>query len=411
MLQEVQERFLRYVQTDTACNENSTACPSTGGQLAFGQELVRELKEIGLSDVTQDKNGYIMASLPANISAAVPVVGFIAHLDTSPDFSGAKIRPRIIRRYSGGDILLNREQQIYLREKDFPELKSYLGQDLIVTDGTTLLGADDKAGVAEIVSAMEYLLNNPQIKHGPLRIAFTPDEEIGRGSDLFDLKKFGAEFAYTVDGGKVGQLETENFNAASATFTIRGTSVHPGSAKGKMINSLLIAPEVMAAFPPGETPAHTEGYEGFYHLHDLFGSVDKTVLRYIIRDHDRKKFEERKTKVQAIKELINRNYGQDLVGLELKDTYYNMKEVLDRHPWVAALALRAIRAAGLEPETPPIRGGTDGARLSYLGLPTPNLFTGGHNFHGPYEFIPIPSMEKAVQVIVNICEMAPEMII
>lgn len=404
-MHKVEARFLRYVHKYTASNETFTTCPSTKGQLVFAKELVKELKEIGLREVDLDKNGYVMALLPASPGIKAPIAGFIAHLDTSPDFPGENIKPQIVRNYPGGDILLNQKEQIYMREKEFPELRNYLGQDLIVTDGTTLLGADDKAGVAEIISAMEFLIENPQILHGPIRIAFTPDEEIGRGAGFFDVKKFGAVFAYTVDGGEIGQLEKENFNAASAAYTIRGTSVHPGSAKGKMINSLLIAGEIMASFPPEETPGYTKGYEGFYHLHDLVGSVEKTELRYIIRDHCREKFEERKAKANLVKELINSNYNRELVTLELKDTYYNMKEILDEYPWVTELAHLAIKEVGLVPKLSPIRGGTDGARLSFMGLPTPNLFTGGHNFHGPYEFIPILSMEKAVEVIVKICEL------
>lgn len=406
-MQKVQDRFLRYVQIKTTSDESSLTCPSTKEQLGFAQELLRELREIGLQEVTLDKNGYITATLPASSGVSAPTAGFIAHLDTSPDFVGEHIKPQIIVNYPGGDILLNEKQRIYMKENEFPELKDYVGQDLIVTDGTTLLGADDKAGVAEIISAMEFLLQNPQIRHGPIRIAFTPDEEIGRGADFFDVEKFGAVFAYTVDGGEIGMLEAENFNAASATYTIRGISVHPGSAKGKMINSLLIAGDIIASFPLEETPAYTEGYQGFYHLHDLSGSVEKTVLRYIIRDHNKNKFEERKLKAHLVKDIINSKYGREIVTLELKDTYYNMKEVLNDYPWVIELALRAINEVGLKPKISSIRGGTDGARLSFMGLPTPNLFTGGHNFHGPYEFIPISSMEKAVEVIVKICELTP----
>ncbi len=405
-MEDVLERFLRYVRYDTTSDENSPHSPSTESQLLFGKELVRELRQLGLTKCIQDKNGYVMAALEANSVEKSPVIGFIAHLDTSADCSGHNVQPRLIENYTGGDILLNSELNIRLRETEFPELKKYHGQKLITTDGTTLLGADDKAGIAEIITALAYLLKHPEIKHGTIRIAFTPDEEIGRGTQYFELEKFGADFAYTIDGGELGQLETENFNAASAMFTVQGKSVHPGTAKDKMINSLLVAKELIDLFPESETPAKTEGYEGFYHLIGFSGTVEQTVLKYIIRDHSLEEFERRKEFVSSCPERINRNYHAELVRAEIKDTYYNMKEILDRYPHVTSLAERAMKDIGIDPLRTPIRGGTDGARLSALGLPTPNLFTGGHNFHGRYEFIPVPSMLKAVETIVRICELA-----
>lgn len=404
-MEEVVQRFLRYVQFNTTADEKCDACPSCPTQLVFAQELAKELRELGLEDVEVDEKGYVLATLPGNTTDPAPVIGFIAHMDTSPDCSAEKVKPNIIRNYPGGDILLNKERNIVLKAKDFPELEKYRGQDLITTDGTTLLGADDKAGIAEIITAVSYLLKHPEIKHGPIRIGFTPDEEIGRGADHFNVVKFGAHFAYTIDGGELGELEAENFNAASATFTVHGKSVHPGAAKNKMVNSLLIAREIIAYFPENETPATTEGYQGFYHLHQMNGSVEKTVLKYLIRDHDRKKFALRKEFALSCQEFINRKYGQSLVELEIKDSYYNMKEVLDKHPHVIELAVRAMRELNIQPVLKATRGGTDGARLSFMGLPTPNIFTGGHNFHGPFEFVVIQSMEKAVQTIVKICEL------
>jgi len=409
-MEKVVERFLRYVRFDTRSDEKSRECPSTAFQFDLARELVRELKSIGLQDANVDSNGYVMATLPANAPRSCPVIGFIAHLDTSPDFSGKDVKPQVIRNYRGGDIILNDAQQIILRENEFPELKKYVGQDLITTDGTTLLGADDKAGIAEIITAVDYLRRHPEILHGAIRIAFTPDEEIGRGADRFDVKKFGADFAYTVDGGELGQLEAENFNAASAVFTIRGKNVHPGTAKNKMVNSVLVAQEILGFFPSNETPAKTEGYQGFYHVTDITGTVEETIIRYIIRDHDRKRFERRKQAVRSCCETINKRHRADLVSLEIKDSYFNMKEILEKHSHVTDLAMRAMRELQIKPLLTPIRGGTDGARLSFMGLPTPNLFTGGHNFHGRYEFIPIPSMVKAVQTIVKICELGAKAI-
>lgn len=405
-MQEVVNRFLRYVQFETTSDENSETCPSTEGQLIFAQELVKELHELGLSDAQVDNNSYVMATLPGNTNKKVPVIGFISHLDTAPDFSGKNVKPQIIKNYRGGDILLNKEKNIYLRENHFPELKLYYNQDLITTDGTTLLGADDKAGIAEIISAVAYLIKHPEIEHGPIRIGFTPDEEIGKGARKFDVQRFAADYAYTVDGSQLGELETENFNAASATITIKGINVHTGSAKNKMVNSLLLAQELLNRFPAREVPSKTAGHEGFYHLHNMTGSIEKTVLKFLIRDHDRRKFNYRKEFIESCCKYINKKYGYDYVTLNLKDSYYNMKEIIAQHPHVFELALKALQELHIKPILTPIRGGTDGAHLSYMGLPTPNLFTGGHNFHGKYEFIPIPSMEKAVQTIVKICELA-----
>jgi tripeptide aminopeptidase len=404
----VVDRFLHYSRFDTASNEHSSTIPSTDTQRLFGKELVKELRQLGLKDAKMNKNGYIMATLPANISSSTPTIGFIAHLDTSPDLSGKNIKAQIIKNYPGGDILLNKNKSLYLYEAEFPELKLYHGQDLIVTDGTTLLGADDKAGIAEIITAMEYLYKHPEIPHPRIRIAFTPDEEIGRGADNFDLTEFGANFAYTVDGGELGQIETENFNAASALFTITGKNVHPGTAKNKMVNSMLFIKDILDFFPADETPSQTEGYEGFFHVVSILGSVEKTQIKYIIRDHDRIHFEERKQIAKQCAEYLNSKYGKDLVSLELEDSYYNMSEVLVKYPQITNLAIRAMQEVGIKPVLTPIRGGTDGARLSFMGLPTPNLFTGGHNFHGRYEFIPIPSMTKAVETIIKICEFAKD---
>lgn len=405
-MKSVVDRFLEYVRYDTQSDENSALIPSTESQIHFGKNLVKELKQIGLKDAKIDKNGYVMATLPATIDTTSPTVGFVAHLDTSPDLSGKAVKPHIVQNYTGGDIQLNKEKNIYLKQSEFPELKSYLGQDLIVTDGTTLLGADDKAGIAEIITAIEYLYKHPEIPHGKVRIAFTPDEEIGRGADNFNIAEFDADFAFTVDGGELGQIEKENFNAASALFTITGKNVHPGTAKNKMVNSLLYVNEILKFFPANETPSLTEGYEGFYHVMDITGSVEATKIKYIIRDHDRARFEERKNRARQCERDINEKYGKNLVSLELKDSYYNMKEILDERPEITDLAMRAMQAVGIDPLVTPIRGGTDGARLSFMGLPTPNLFTGGHNFHGRYEFIPIQSMHKAVETIIKICELA-----
>ncbi|MDD4921200.1 MAG: peptidase T [Bacteroidales bacterium] len=401
------DRFLKYVQKDTQSDENTDLVPSTPAQMAFAKDLTEELKKIGLQDVILDENGYVMATLSANTDEVRPVVGFIAHMDTSPDLTGRHVVPQIVRAYPGGDILLDPDLSIVLSPADFPELLSYVGQDLICTNGKTLLGADDKAGIAEIVTAMEYLIRHPEIKHGKIRIAFTPDEEIGKGPDHFDVKAFGADFAYTIDGGEIGELEYENFNAASAKITFKGRNVHPGYAKHKMLNSIRIAHQFAGMLPRHETPEHTEGYEGFYHLIGFNGDVESTVLNYIIRDHDRDRFERRKKEVEHLVNKINSEYGSSIATLVMKDQYYNMREKIDpENMHVITLAFTAMEAVGVTPQVRPIRGGTDGARLSFMGLPCPNIFAGGLNFHGRYEFVPIPSMEKAMQVIVKIAEIA-----
>lgn len=401
------ERFLEYVSFDTQSDMNTGLTPSTPGQMFFARYLVDELKRIGLSEVQVDDNGYLTATLPANNGGEGPVVGFIAHLDTSPDFSGKHVKPQIIKNYDGGDIALDAEEGLWLKPDEFPELKNYVGQDLICTDGHTLLGADDKAGVAEIITAMEYLLAHPEIKHGKIRIAFTPDEEIGQGADHFDVAGFGADFAYTLDGGEIGELEFENFNAAMAKITVHGRNVHPGYARGKMRNSMRIANQLVGMLPRHETPEHTDGYEGFYHLMSFNGDVEKTELLFIIRDFDRDRFEKRKRELQHLVNKVNAEFGAATVVMEMNDQYYNMREKIEPLMYIVEFAREAMLKAGVEPKVLPIRGGTDGARLSYMGLPTPNIFAGGHNFHGRFEFVPIPSMEKAVEVILQIAQMAP----
>ena len=399
----LKERFLKYVSFDTQSNENNAATPSSEGQYILAQEIVNELHQIGLTDAEVDANCYVMATLPSNSDKKIPTIGFIAHLDTSPDVSG-KTRPKSVH-YDGTDIVLNESQQIILSAQDFPEMRQYVGQELIVTDGTSLLGADDKAGVAEIITAMEYLLLHPEIPHGTIRIGFTPDEEIGRGADLFDVKKFGADWAYTVDGGEIGELEYENFNAASAKVSFTGRNVHPGSAKGKMTNATTLAREFADSLPSNEVPEHTEGYEGFYHLTKMEGTVEESFLSYIIRDHDRSRFEQRKQKMQEICSSMQKKYGENAVQLALKDQYYNMLEKIEPVKYIVDIAGEAMQNCGITPKIKPIRGGTDGARLSFEGLPCPNIFSGGHNFHGRFEFIPVPSMEAAVKVILEICNM------
>ncbi|SNS13230.1 tripeptide aminopeptidase [Anaerovirgula multivorans] len=401
----VVERFLNYIRVDTMSDPNSDSCPSTEKQLQLARLLAAELKELGLEEVSLDENGYVMGTLPSNTDIEIPTIGFIAHMDTSPDMSAINVKPQIIEQYNGKDIILNREKNIILSPQDFPELKNYVHQDLITTDGTTLLGADDKAGIAEIMTALEDLISHPHIKHGPVKIAFTPDEEIGRGADRFNVQRFAADFAYTLDGGEIGELEYENFNAAYAKIIIKGRNVHPGSAKNKMINALLIAMELHAMLPSNETPACTEGYEGFFHLNDMTGNVEETFMHYIIRDHDRDKFETRKDRIHKIVAYMKAIYGEDAILLEMKDQYYNMKEKIIPVMHVVETAEKAMKELNINPIIKPIRGGTDGARLSYMNLPSPNLFTGGHNFHGKYEFIPIPSMEKAVEVIIKIIEL------
>ncbi|MDF2547978.1 MAG: peptidase [Anaerosolibacter sp.] len=403
-MEKVVERFLRYVKYDTKADEASATCPSSASQMILAKDLAKEMEEIGLKEVSLDENGYIMATLPSNIDQDVPVVGFIAHMDTSPDMAGADVKPQLVK-YEGGDIVLNKKENIILSPRDFPELEEYVGRTLITTDGTTLLGADNKAGIAEIITAMEYLIQHPEIPHGTIKVGFTPDEEIGRGADRFDVEKFGAAFAYTVDGGPIGELEYENFNAAGAKIIIHGRNVHPGSAKNKMKNSTLIGAELAGMLPSNETPGHTEGYEGFYHLNSIEGNVEETKMNYIIREFDKNKFQERKAAVQSVVDALNEKYGDGTVVLEMKDQYYNMKEKIDEVKHVVEIAHQAMEEVDVKPVIVPIRGGTDGARLSYMGLPTPNIFTGGHNYHGRYEYIPTFSMEKAVEVVVKIAEL------
>jgi len=396
------ERFLKYVSIHTTSDENTGLVPSTPQQMEFAKILAEELKDMGMQDVSLDKKGYLMATLPSNIDKDVPTVGFISHLDTSPDMSGKNVKPRIVENYDGNDIILNEKENIVLSPKQFPELTMYRGQSLVVTNGLTLLGADDKAGIAEIMTAMDYFIKNPDVKHGKVRIAFNPDEEIGLGAHHFDVEKFGCQFAYTMDGGEIGELEYENFNAAGAKATFYGTNVHPGYAKNKMVNSMKIATKFMATVPANESPEYTDGYEGFYHLTGIRGDVEKTTVSYIIRDHDRKKFEERKAHLQMLVDKINSEFGDNTATLEVKDQYYNMKEKVEPVKYIVDIASEAIRQAGVEPKVKPIRGGTDGAQLSFKGLPCPNIFAGGHNFHGKYEFVPIQSMEKATEVVKNI---------
>lgn len=403
----VTERFLDFVKINSQSDPTTGVTPSTHIQYDFAQYLKGKIEEMGLEEITLDEKGYLMATLPANTDKELPTIGFIAHLDTAPDMSGKDVKPRIVKNYDGKDIILNQELQIVLSPSEFPELLNYTGQDIIVTDGTTLLGADDKAGIAEILTAVEYLQNHPEIKHGKIRIAFNPDEEIGEGAHNFDVKLFGCEFAYTMDGGAVGELEFENFNAAGAKITIQGRNVHPGTAKNKMVNSMLIAGKLIGMLPETETPAHTEGYEGFYHLTGVEGSVDKTVVSYIIRDFDRANFDARKRRIEEIVAEINRTYP-GCATLEMNDQYYNMREKIEPVMHVIDLAEKAMREAGVTPHVQPIRGGTDGAQLSFKGLPCPNIFAGGENFHGRYEYVAIPSMEKAVEVIVNIAKAVAE---
>ena len=400
---DIVERFLNYTKFDTQSAEDADCVPSTKKQLVFAEYLKKELEAEGLDDVEMDDKGYIYATLRANTKDRVPTIGFISHYDTSPDCSGADIKPQIVHGYDGSDILLS--EGIVSSPKKFPELMQHVGEDLIVTDGHTLLGADDKAGIAEIVQAMVYLQQHPEIKHGKIRVAFNPDEEIGMGAHHFDVERFGCEWAYTMDGGDVGELEFENFNAASAKVTIHGVSVHPGYAKDKMVNANRLAAEFAAMLPADETPETTEGYQGFYHLIGMQTNTELGRLSYIIRDHDRERFEDRKRFVQRCAELMNAKYGEGTVDIEVKDQYYNMKEKIDPQMHVIDLVLHAMQAVGVAPKVKPIRGGTDGAQLSFRGLPCPNIFAGGINFHGPYEFVPIQSMEKAMQVIVKICEL------
>lgn len=405
----VVERFLKYVSIDTQSDDNIThITPSTPKQFNLAHQLVKELTEIGLEEITLDEKGYLYATLPATSTKLLPTIGFIAHLDTSPDMSGANVNPRRVKSYQGEEVILCAEENIVLSPKQFPELLNYIGDDLIVTDGKTLLGADDKAGIAEIVSAMAYLKEHPEIEHGKIRVAFNPDEEIGLGAHNFDVEKFGCDWAYTMDGGEVGELEFENFNAALAKITFKGRNVHPGYAKDKMVNSIYIANAFMAKLPMNETPEHTTGYEGFYHLVGVKGEVEESTVTYIIRDHDRQLFEERKMAIQQWVAEVNSCYGEGTASLQLHDQYYNMRQQIEPVMHIIELAHEAMEAVGVTPKVKPIRGGTDGAQLSFKGLPCPNIFAGGHNFHGRYEFVPISSMEKAVAVIVQIAKLAAQ---
>ena len=396
----VHERFLNYVKIDTQSVHDAKKIPSSEKQKDLGRLLVEEMISIGIEDAYMDENGYVYGTVKGNTDA--PVIGFIAHMDTSPDMPGSGVKPKIIYNYDGSDIMLNDEKQIVMKTEMFEHLSKYIDQDLIVTDGTTLLGADDKAGIAEIMSMAEYLINNPQIKHGTIKIGFTPDEEVGQGAELFNIEKFGADYAYTVDGGEIGELEYENFNAASAKVTINGVNIHPGTAKNKMKNSILIGMEFHNMLPVYETPENTEGYEGFSLLTDMSGNVEKTLLEYIIRDHDIAKFNIKKERFQKIADYLNEKYGQGTIELKLEDSYFNMKEKILPHMHIVENAIRAMENVSIEPKIVPIRGGTDGARLSYMGLPCPNLCTGGHNFHGRFEYIPIQSMEKVVELLIEI---------
>ena len=408
MTNEIFERFLKYIKIDTQSDEASESFPSTTKQLDLAKVLRDELLQFGLKDAELDANGYVTATLPANTDKKIPVIGFIAHMDTSPDMSGANINPQILKNYDGKDIVLNKANNLILSTAEFPELLEYKGQTLITTDGTTLLGADDKAGITEIMTMVDYLIKHPEIKHGTIKIGFTPDEEVGRGVDKFDVKKFGAEFAYTLDGGGVGELEYENFNAAHAKINIQGRNIHPGYAKDKMINAMLIAMELNGLLPINERPEFTVDYEGFYHLIKMEGSVENASIQYIIRDHDRKKFEDKKELIKAVVDFINRKYRANTATLELKDQYFNMREMVEPVYHVVATAQKAMEMVGVVPKVVPIRGGTDGARLSYMGLPCPNIFAGGHNFHGKMEYVPLESMKKAVDVILKIIELYSE---
>ncbi len=402
--QKILDRFVSYVTVDTESDPNNLAFPSTEKQWNLARQLEKELKEIGMTEVELDENCYLMATLESNLDYEVPTVGFVAHIDTSPDFTGKDVKPQIHENYDGKEIVLNKEQNIVLSPDYFEDLLLYKGQTLITTDGTTLLGADDKAGVTEIVSAMEYLIQNPDIKHGKIRVCFTPDEEVGKGAHLFDVEKFGAKWAYTMDGSQIGELEYENFNAAGAVVTIEGKIVHPGYAKGKMINSMTIASEFIQKLPANEVPEQTTGYEGFFHLHNMEGAVEKTVLRYIIRDHDMDLFNQRKELLQTIVDDTNKELGQDLVSVEIKDQYYNMREKVEPVKYIVDIAEEVMKDLGIKPLIKAIRGGTDGSQLSYKGLPCPNIFAGGHNFHGRYEYVPLESMIKATEVVIGIAK-------
>jgi tripeptide aminopeptidase len=401
----VVDKFIKYVQFDTESDTQTGLTPSTPGQMVLAQELIKELEEMGMSQVSLDENGYVMAVLPSNIDKEVPTVGFVSHMDTSPDFTGKHVKPQFVENYDGEDIVLNKEQNIIMKVADFPDLKMYKGQTLITTDGTTLLGADDKAGVAEIMTAVEYLLNHPEIKHGPVHIGFTPDEEIGQGADFFNVQKFGADFAYTLDGGEIGELQFENFNAAYAEVSFKGRNVHPGMAKDKLINSMHIMQEFAAQLPKDEVPERTENYEGFYHLLGMEGSVENSKLQYIIRDFNMDAYNTRKDKFETICSDLCSKYGEESVSLQMKDQYFNMREKVVPVKYIVDIAEQAMKDVGVTPMVVPIRGGTDGSRLSYMGLPCPNIFAGGHNFHGRFEYVPVDSMQKAVDVILKVVEL------
>ncbi len=402
--QHIIDRFLRYVKIDTQSDPTSDRTPSTEKQWNLAYKLAEELKEIGMTEVSIDDHAYIMATLPSNLDKEVPTIGFIAHFDTTPDYSGTNVKPQIIEDYDGGDIILNIEKKIVLSPFNFDDLRQYEGQTLITTDGTTLLGADDKAGIAEIMTAMEYLIEHPEIKHGTIKVGFTPDEEIGRGAHKFDVEKFGADWAYTMDGSQIGELEYENFNAASAKFTIKGVSVHPGYAKNKMVNAVTIASELINILPPEESPQYTEGLEGFFHVHHFKGEIEHAEVEVIVRDHDKDQFERRKELLRHMFKSFNEIYG-NCITLDLQDQYYNMREKIEPVMHIVDIAKEAMQAVGIEPIIKPIRGGTDGSQLSFMGLPCPNIFAGGHNFHGKFEYIPVESMQKAVETIVKICEL------
>jgi len=405
MKEKVLERFLRYIKIDTQSDENCENTPSTDKQFNLAKVLKKELEDMGLSDISLDEKCYLMATLPSNTDMNIPTIGFIAHMDTSPDMPGAVENPNFVYNYNGNDVVINKEKNLVLTTKEFPELKDYIGTTLLTTDGNTLLGADDKAGIAEILTAVEYLIQHPEIKHGTIKIGFTPDEEIGRGVDHFDVKKFNADFAYTLDGGALGELEYENFNAAGAKIFIQGRNIHPGYAKNKMVNAMLLAMEFNALLPANERPEHTSDYEGFYHLVKMDGTVENAMLQYIIRDHCKTKFADKKKTITDAVEFMQKRYGTDVFRMELKDQYFNMKEMVLPVFHVVETARQAMEEVGVEPVVVPIRGGTDGARLSYMGLPCPNLFAGGHNFHGKFEYVPVESMEKSVFVILKIIEL------
>jgi len=402
------DRFISYVKIDSQSNANSVATPSTEKQWNIANKLVQDLNDIGLSEVSIDENAYIYATLPSNIKKKCPTIGFISHFDTSPDFSGTNIKPQIVKNYNGGDIVLNKTKNIILSSEYFSEIKQYIGQTIITTDGNTLLGSDDKAGVCEIISAMEFLINNADIKHGDIKIGFTPDEEIGRGAHKFDVAKFGADWAYTMDGSQIGELEYENFNAASAIIKIKGRIVHPGYAKGKLVNSMYYASKFISMVPLDETPEKTEGYEGFYHLTSIKGLVEQTELQYIVRDHDLNKFKNRKAFLINLIKKLNKEFDQNIFEIKIADQYFNMKEKVEPHMHIVDIAEKAMKALNIKPLIKPIRGGTDGSQLSYMGLPCPNIFAGGHNFHGKYEYLPVNSMMSAIKVICKVCEITTD---